>query len=114
MTTVFGALQNAASALQAYGTRQAATADAIANVTTRGYRQTSVVTNDIEPGGVQAVLRGPQAAAPAVGSLALANDVSLEGSMVDLIINQQSHAANVATARAAADMAETLNTLARA
>lgn len=113
MTSVYGALQNATSALQAYGARQAATADAIANVTTRGYRQTQVSTSDVVPGGVETVVRGPQGPAPAVGSLALANDVELSGSMVDLIANVRSFQANVSSARAAADMAEALNALAR-
>lgn len=107
------ALQNATSALRAYGVRQAATADAIANVSTRGYAQTRVSTVDVEPGGTRAAVRGPQGTAPAVDSLALANDVSLSESMVDLIVNARSFEANAATARAAADMAETLNALAR-
>lgn len=105
-------LQNAASGLRAYGVRQAATADAIANVATEDYTSAQVDTVDAVPGGVNTAVR-PSARGAGVQGLALANDVSLSGSLVDLVINQRSFEANVATARAAADLGRVLNETAR-
>lgn len=105
-------LQNAVSGLRAYGVRQAATADAIANVATQDYRSAQVDTVDAVPGGVSTAVR-PSARGAGVEGLALANDVSLSGSLVDLIVNRQSFAANAATARAAADLGRVLNETAR-
>jgi len=105
-------LQNAVSGLRAYGVRQAATADAIANVATEDYRSAQVDTVDAVPGGVTTAVRA-SARGAGVEGLALANDVSLSGSLVDLVVNQRSFEANVTTARAAADMSRVLNDLAR-
>ncbi|MEM6491477.1 MAG: hypothetical protein AAF684_06175, partial [Pseudomonadota bacterium] len=109
---VANVLQNAVSGLRAYGVRQAATADAIANVATEGYTSAQVDTVDAVPGGVNTAVR-PSARGAGVDGLALANDVSLSGALTDLIINRQSFSANVATARAAADLGRVLNETAR-
>lgn len=105
-------LQNAVSGLRAYGVRQAAAADAIANVATNRYRSAQVDAVDAVPGGVTTAVR-PTASGASVEGLALANDVSLSGSLVELVVNQRSFEANIASARAAADLGRTLNELAR-
>jgi flagellar basal-body rod protein FlgC len=86
----------AATALNAFSTRQEVTANNIANVQTPDFKASSVRNETLQPGGVAA--KAQQGKDP----------VDLSKEAVDLLANSTLYKANVATIRTADEMSKSL------